>query len=79
MIKKILQKNIKQPESKDANSNKQNLNSISIGLDSKGKRRESGIKVNVIPKSPEEQTNPQPPEIVPDPNEKKRNDYCKQR
>ena len=64
-------KNIKQPESKDVNSNKQNLNSISIGLDSKGKRRESGIKVNVIPKSPEEQTNPQPPEIVPDPNEKK--------
>ena len=63
-------KHINQPESKEAN-NKPNSSNISIGLDSKGKRRESGIKVNVIPKNPEEQINPPPHEIVPAPNEKK--------
>ena len=62
--------NLNQPESKDSNNNKPILNNISIGLDSKSKRRESGIKVNAVPKSPEEQINPLPPE-VPVPNEKK--------
>ena len=63
--------NLNQPESKEANNNKPHSNNISIGLDSKGKRRESGIKVNVIPNNPEQQINPLPPEIVPAPNEKK--------
>ena len=63
-------KNINQPESKEPNNNNTNSNNISIDLDSKGKRRESGIKVNVIPKKPEEQINPSPHEIVPAPNEK---------
>ena len=64
-----IKKNINQPESKEACNNKPNLNNISNGLDSKGKRRESGIKVNVIPKNQEEQINPLPPEKVPVTNE----------
>ena len=64
-------RNVNQPVSKDANNNKQSISNISASLDSKSKKTDSGIKVNAIQKSPEEQTNPPPPEIVPAPNDKK--------
>ena len=63
-------KNINQPESKDVNSNKPSLNNMPIVLDPKDKKGENEIKVNVIQKSPEEQTNPLPAVIAPEPNEK---------